>query len=204
MNRCLGVLLALACAGFANAERLVNVPTSHKTLKRSAQFDWVGDQGNRRSRRLSASLPVGESWEAAVGLEPDRRSKDTLTADLSYQILAPFVDTIPGIMVGVLDAGNSSRPGRSLYASITWDAGLDGELNSNFPAELTLGAGTGRFRGIYYGAMIPLADQLRLIAEHDSRNLQAGFELRPAKGFRLRWMFRQDQTLLSFGWTARF
>ncbi|MBL8087783.1 MAG: hypothetical protein JNM85_06900 [Chthonomonas sp.] len=194
----LGTLVAVVA--WADPGLVGEIPNAHKVLKRTLRLHGASSLNLRDRREFAVQAPIGEAWETA--LTYDERGRRA-SVDLAYQFLIPFPDAIPGISIGVVDLPNRTRDGRSLYLVATWQFGLQGESNGNVPAELTLGGGTGRYRGLLFGMKLPLTDRFSLTSQHDSRDLRAGFEFQATQELKFRIQFQQNRSLVSFDWTLR-
>lgn len=196
------LVLALTCVSFADT--LVRIPTAYKTLKGTVKVRQLANQGSVGRGLTEVSVPVLEGFELRLGRLHEKGMRAKTSASLSYQYLPPFTDTLPGIAFGVEDIADQTPQGRSAYVVVTWSLGLTGTLNQDVPAELTIGAGTNQYKGIFLGARIPFAKQLNFLFEHDSRDVSAGIEIKPAQNMALQWMFQQNRTQLGAWYVARF
>ncbi len=174
--RAYGVAVALLLVGAASADRLIFIPTGKKTPLGTLRGEWVAKahDPSRLSYSLGYGLTKALEVEAVRDALASDRSRDTL--NLSYSFLDPVVGFLPGLTVGVLDAADRTPQRRSFFVATTMRLGLDGDYNSDTPAELTLGGGTERFRGLFVGLSLPLTNRFRILAEHDSRSVRAGVE----------------------------
>jgi hypothetical protein len=108
-----------------------------------------------------------------------------------FQLLPDGVIT-PGIAVGMWDITNSSRWGRRAFFVVTKSL-RPGQFFIPKPlkgAELTLGAGTGRFSGVLGGLKVNLPAKFSLVAEYDSHRLNAGLWYNPVKPVKLKYEFQ--------------
>ncbi len=194
----------LGCLSLAQADTLVRIPTAYKTLKGTAKVRHLANQGAIGRGLTEVSLPVLEGFELRLGRIHERARGESDSISLSYQYLPPFTDTLPGIAFGIEDIADQTPQGRSAYAVVTWNLGLTGTLNQDVPAELTIGAGTNRYKGIFLGARVPFSKQFNFIIEHDSRDASAGIEIKPFQNVAVQWMFQQNRTQLGAWYVARF
>jgi hypothetical protein len=198
----LGACVALFAT--AQADRLFMVPTGTKVHLGTVRFETMFEQAKSGSRRDSVATAVGQSFDFELVSDRMGSRRGGGTFDFSYNFAFPVPDVSPGISVGMRDVLNRTVDGRGLYAAATFKYGQMDPFNSNSPAEVTVGAGMGAFRGAFVGFLLPVTDRFRLIAEHDSRRITAGVELRPIPAVSLKWMHRQDSSLLSLSWTVKF
>jgi len=174
--RAFGVAVALLLVGAASADRLIFIPTGRKTPLGTIRGEWIAKAHDTSHSTFS----LGYGLTKAIEVEAVRdalttgRGRDTL--NLSYSFLDPVVGFLPGLTVGVLDAADRTPQRRSFFVATTMRLGLDGDYNSDTPAELTVGGGTERFRGLFVGLSLPLTNRFRILAEHDSRSVRAGVE----------------------------
>jgi hypothetical protein len=64
---------------------------------------------------------------------------------------------------------------------------------------VVVGGFFGSMNGPFVGFTIPYTESFRLMAEHDTKHITAGFEFKPAKEACLRWMFRDSSVMWSGG-----
>jgi len=201
----MSLVLVLLLVRGAHADRLVNIPTGTKIHKRTVKLELMSKLGGGPNRRYYFGVPLGEVFDAQLVLDHDQRGRnDRLSVDASYNAFVPIPDLAPGVSIGIRDLMNQTHDGRAAYLAITNKYSQDGLYNMNTPAEVTWGLGTGGIRGGFFGVSLPFADQLRLIAEHDSFRLTAGFDVRPWRDLSIRWLFRQHETLLHVSLLLRF
>jgi len=200
MKVVLGLILLAPVA--ASADRLFELPTASKVRTGEWQFRHRAEQG--RLGRGSTGLATGMGEAVDLELIYLNARKPAGTLDLSYNLVPALADNLPGLSIGVQDAFARTAEGRGMYFVMTFKYNQFGTYNSNTPAEISIGAGGGRFKGVFFSAMLPLADQLRLVAEHDSRRLTAGLALQPRTDLKLHWMFRRDATLLGADYSYKF
>lgn len=197
--RSLALALVMAVSAGASADRLVQIPTGKKLPLNSVRPEllWTADRPSRLQGFLGVSLT--ESIDAELLTDKEGADPAVASLTLSYNFVVPVVDLTPGISFGVVDAFDRTEFGRGGFLALTWRLGLIGDLVQETPAEFTIGAVTNR--GAFVGLMLPLAQQIRLVAEHDGLRPTAGLELRPTRGVNVRWLFRERSTL--FGLSAQ-
>lgn len=191
-------------AAMAQADRIVFAPAATKLLNRQARLEYVWEPSKRD--RFDMYLAAGVTKDIEVEFQLDRFDRDVSlgTFSASYLYVPAIVDTAPGLALGVQDAMDRTRDGRMYYVALTYRMGLSGDFNSRTPMELTVGGGFGHRSGVFMGAQIPFTWQFRLLAEHDLRRVNAGFEFRPFHGFAVRTVWREGQSLISLRYTAKF
>jgi len=202
--RYLPVVLVAASATLAHADYVVTVPNARKILYKEFKVDYMWEA--RTKANVRTWMVYGLSPDIEVALTSETVSpRDTICSfDVSYSIAYPFVNKMPGLSVGAIDACNSSRDGRHFYVATSYDVGLIGQYNGNTPMTVVVGAFFGSMNGPFVGFSIPYTESFRLLGEHDSKHISAGFEFKPAKEASLRWMFRDSSVMWSVGFSGRF
>ena len=194
------VLLLLAVAPLALADRLLTIPTARKLLDGSLRFESL-----RRLDRLGTgtdylATAFGNGYEAEARLL-HRRGDDRATLDLTYNVVAAIPGFSPGIALGVQDLADQTRPGARLFGLFTnrveFGAG-------NVPFDVTVGLFVGRRVTPFVGAAVPLYAGLRLLAEHDGDMGRVGLEATPLRGLRARLVEGNGDLLGSLGYTVKF
>ena len=193
--------VTVCCFGFA--DRLIFIPTGKKTLKNKIFIEWIGGQDKRFQNQWFVGTGLGDSFDMELQYEDGRGIRRGLTGSFAYNYIVPVTDITPGISVGVRDIANRTSFGRYLYLAATFRLASEGLWTSDAPTEFTIGFGTQPLRGAFMGIVVPFAEQIRLLAEHDSVNLTAGLELKPIPGFGLRWLYRQNRNLIGLSWTVK-
>ncbi len=196
------VLLLLATrASFA--DRLVLSPRSIRTPSGSFRSEWMVAPSAKESRGF-LWLPVDRQFEAELAY--DRRSErdPVFTGGLTYFVTTPVPDALPGLSVGVRDLLNRTTEGRSGFVALTFRTDNFGDLQQKTPTEVSFGAisqGGGKF---FASAVLPFADQFRLLAEHDSVAMSVGLEVLPAPGLAARVLLRDNDHWFSLRWSQSF
>lgn len=198
----LATVLVLACC--AKADRLILIPTGNKLPFGKVRAEAIWSTRDRDHVQGFLGAGIGHSFDAELLYENISPNAQVGSFNFAYNYVVPVSDLTPGLSVGVRDALNKTRDGRSFYIASTFRIAPDGLYNENSPPELTIGFGTESLRGLFVGASLPFTDHFRLLAEHDSFRITAGFEIEPLPGLALRALYRQDETLLSVGYAVRF
>jgi hypothetical protein len=193
------VLLFLASAPLAAADRLMNVPVGRKIPYQTLRFEVAKNLAAGESLRTFTGIGIGRSFDMEIRSEHGRLVGPKIALDFSYNYLDPFIDFNPGVSVGVLDLFDQAQDGRRYFFAMTF---LHGE-GLEIPLETTLGAVFGRANGAIVGVKIPFGDQFRLMAEHDGFRINAGAELQLGPGVSLRAFSRGRETLLSLSGRVR-
>lgn len=200
--RALCVALAACCPWLAFADRLILIPTATKLQYGTYRLEHLFDQRGSGHTQQYAGFGIGMSFDMAL-TSGDLGGGHDASVDFAFHVLDPIVNFAPGVSVGVVDALDKTQDGRRGYVATTYRSGLDGAFNAFNPAEATLGVFFGSKNAWFAGAQLPFSDALRLLVEHDSYRLSAGVEIRPIKGWSLRWVQREDRQVWSLGLRGR-
>lgn len=198
----LALALISCMAALACADRLVSIPTGTKVFSNHFKLegiDWSDDHSRQASLTygLNASVEVGVSWFRPSGED------GKFTFDGAYNVVAPIIDTSPGISVGFLDGGNVTPQGRAVYLAATYRIGNDGEHNQEEPTELDFGFWSRKTGLMFVGVALPFSGSFRLVAEHDSNSLTAGAEFRPVDPLVIKVLARDGRPALGLTWSQR-
>lgn len=199
-TRSIALLLVICvCASSAFADRTLFSPKGTKLISNSFKIESVYSHKDRYSW---FAIGLSPQWEVEVGhFHESGQSNASISA--VYNIALPIMDISPGISFGVVDATNETIDGRAVFAAITYRYGNYGVLNQDVPTELTFGVWS-RTGGAFVSTSLPFADFLRLIGEHDGRQLRAGIDVRPIEGLSLKILFEPSRTLTGASFQARF
>lgn len=197
------VVALLGGAALASADRLITVPTGRKLPFGTVRYEFRAEPKQRGNEEHLFAAGIGTSFEIEARtswLEQDRGSG---TFDLAYNFIAPIPDLSPGISVGVQDALDQTEDRRRVYAAITFRPYFI-TANGDVPGEVTVGILQGEYTHPFVGVGIPLAREIRLLAEHNGFRLAAGVEYRPKPNLGFRFQTRGHQTLASLQLTTKF
>lgn len=185
------------------ADREITIPKGRRLTAGEWRAEILGVPGERT---LNAWLGTGLLDSLDVELSLTRTaSQDTVGSfDFSYNFAPPLIDVSPGLSFGVQDALNRTEDGRALYVATTYRYGNDGELNQDIPTEVSFGFWT-RTSGLFFiGARLPFSEHVILVAEHNSRRLAGGVELRPLRGVVFKTVFESGATALGLSLNHKF
>lgn len=193
---------ALLFAAFASADRLIKSPTGYglRSQEFRAEMWWTADRFDQgfAGYGLTSNLEIGATLDRGPG------NSDRFGLDFSYNYIRPILDYAPGLSVGVYDLMNETSEGRSVYLAATIRMGNFDPANQDVPTELTVG-GWSRHKGsAFVSFSLPFAEQFRLIAEYEGREISAGFDVRPLPGTYLRWVFTEGRPAYGAGIKIRF
>ncbi len=185
------LLIATTCL----ADRLVLTPRGKKILNQQVRIEYL-NEASREQGYIWLGYGVNDLVELELVSDYFADFELSPSLNASYNIVPPVTDIAPGISVGMLDTLNRTELGRAAYFAITFRLGNWDELNQDVPTEFTLGFWD-RDAGVVFGSVsLPISTQLSLIAEHDSTNLTAGFQVSPDPDLDLRVLFRKSQVML--------
>lgn len=193
-----------ALSVFSAAERLIFLPVGDRYSNRDVRIESLLDTKSYDPKYTFIGFGFGNAFDAEVTFLTERPGLgDEGLVDLSYNYLPAIPDLGLGISVGIQDVMNHGA-GRSLYVAISIRANNYEDYNADTPSELTIGAGTGRYKGLFAGARLPVTNGIRFLVEYDSERMTAGLELQPLRGVLVRWIARDRETLVGATFTKRF
>lgn len=198
------LILLAACSSVAVAERLLFLPMGDRYANRDVRIESLLDGKSLDHRYTFLGFGFGNAFDAEVTfLDGMSGQGDEGLVDLSYNYIPAIPDFGVGISIGVQDVMNHGT-GRSFYVAISNRSNNYEDFNANTPSEITIGVGTGRYRGLFAGARLPATDSLRFLVEYDSHKMTSGLELQPTQGLLLRWVVRGRETLVGATFSKRF
>lgn len=187
------LLLGLSLfAPVAGADELISIPTGLRVPEDQWSLRYSSAQALRGKYRTSLAhgvLGVGEGRVECFDGRPD--------FSFGYQLLPSLADKLPGLMIGIEQVGNQFR-GRSAYAAMTFEFNQYGERNAESPVQFTIGGGSGRLAGLFFGLKLPATNEFSLISEYDTSEIAAGVELKLRRDLKTQWVFRRGSTTLQF------
>lgn len=183
---------------------MIFTPKATKLRSDRVQLDSFLLNGNSGNRTTYLGVGLGESFDFELVDNQKPGLSHRFSLDFSYNFLSPIADLAPGISFGVQDLLDRSDLGSGFYGAITWRLNNVDPINAATPVEFTIGAGTGRFRGAFVNARFPISNAVRIITEHDSREVSGGIELMPNSSVRLRYTVRGDENFTSFSLSLKF
>lgn len=180
MRTVFGVAAILLTAGSARADQLIQIPTADRVPGFAAEY--LHRVEGRSEGYGTAFIPAGLAFELMFRHYNNLDFSHDVEGGGMLQLLPDGIVT-PGIAVGVWDVTNSSPWGRRAFLVLTKgiDQGQWGAPPFIRRTQLTLGLGTGRFGGPLAGIRFDLPARFSLIAEYDSRRLNAGVRFSPVK-----------------------
>lgn len=193
-------MIGASAAGWA--DRVVTVPRGDKVRDGAFQLVTLFDRGSERfDHRFTVGF--GQAYEIELSSTAGSTGPARGTLGFSYNFLPAFIDLSPALTFGVDDLADQLPGGPSFWATALFRLSLDGDYNYDVPLEFTLGAGTGRYRGLFLAVNLPVSDQFRLVGEQRGRDLTAGLEIRPTRGLTIQWLHRRSGPLFGLSYTTR-
>ena len=201
--RFLASLVAVFIAASSFADRLILIPTGKRLLKDQYRIDLLTEP-SRDNTYGWFGTGLGHSFDVELTGESLDTDGIVSSLDFSYNYISPVTDFAPGISVGVQDMADHTDRGRNVYLAVTFRSGNYGEHNQDVPTEVTFGFWS-RHEGLMFGGVVlPFSKHLKLLAEHDSHQFTAGFQVSPTDNVDFRFMFRESQVLLGMRIQKRF
>ncbi|MFN8138293.1 MAG: hypothetical protein U0R49_00680 [Fimbriimonadales bacterium] len=191
MRRLLIPLVVCFCA-CACADRVINTPTGYTLQPGEFRLDYHRSGTKFQDQNAYAAVGVIPYLEFGLQYEDFDHARPQATFDAQYSLIQPYPDLLPGVSVGMLDVLNLTERGRVVFLAATFQFNLTESWSYRERINLTIGAGTG-LRGAFMSLNWPIYTRLAFIAEHDSRDLSAGFDFEPVAGFGIRALVRNNK-----------
>jgi hypothetical protein len=167
------------------AEPLIQIPTADLVVAPKGEYRQRVD--GTQEGYGSLSLPFGLAYELDFRYYNDEDGSHNVEGGIMFQLLPDGVIT-PGIALGLWDVTNSGPWGRRGFFVVTKSL-RPGQLFVRRPLQrlqFTLGSGTGRLGGPLGALRADLPGGFSLIAEYDSRRLNAGVWFTPLRPLTLK------------------
>lgn len=197
-----GSLLASA----ASADQLIQTPTAD--IVSGVKGEYMHRFEGREDEGYGTLLfRAGLAYELAFRYNNNLDRDHSVEAGGQFQLLPDGVIT-PGIAVGMWDVTNSSPWGRRAFFVIT--KGLrPGTSPVPLPRfidqlQLNVGAGTGRFSGIFASAKVDLPARFSLVGEFDARRFNAGLWYTPIQQVTLKAELQNGNPYFGGNFNLRF
>lgn len=203
MTRLAVIAATLGFAAIASADRVITVPTARKIPVGTFRYEFraVPTAGGAHENLLG--FGVNQYFEMEMRTSSLRGGQERGTFDLAYNVIAPIPELAPGISFGVQDVMNETEDHRRYYAAITWRP-IVTTATGDMAADVTIGAIQGKYMYPIVGLNVPLAQQVRLLVEHNGIRPAAGIEIRPQRNLAFRIQFRETKNLASVQYTHKF
>jgi len=196
-----GALLMPAGAG---ADQLIQIPTADRVSAPTGEYKRRAD--GKGEGYGTVFVPAGLSYELMLRYYDDLDGEHRIEGGGQLQVL-PDGFVTPGIAIGMWDVTNSSPWGRRAFFVLTKSLtqGQFGMVPKPLErVQLTFGTGTGRLSGIFAGARFDLPHRLSLVAEYDTRRLNAGVWFSPIRPVTLKAELQNGNPFLGGELRARF
>ncbi|MCH8273999.1 MAG: hypothetical protein IH851_04345 [Armatimonadetes bacterium] len=202
--RVLAACLLVATVTTAHADRVVFLPTGYTLQPGEIRVEFLRETRTPAQTLVYVQAAVMPFLEVQGVWEDLPGSGAAASLNVQYSITQPFPDVLPGVSVGVLDLLGETGAGFSLFTAITWQTGIFSNWATTESANITIGYGTGRFRGAFVALELPMFQGVTFIGEHDSRELIAGLEFEPVNGIALRVLVRERGPLIGVQFRRKF
>ena len=201
-------LLAVSClslvCGIAFADELIDIPTARKIATEDFRYEFRAQPITKGDMQHFLGIGLGKSFELDIREVQDYGMSPVTSFDFSYNFMAAFPGgEIPGISLGVQDGSNLTQDGRRFFAVTTFRNTMD-EIAGSVYADITLGFQVGSKTSPFVGVAVPFAPSVYLLAEDSGFRLNTGIEFRPSARMSLRFIVRNQETLLSLSASGRF
>jgi hypothetical protein len=194
----------LATVSVAHAERLIYIPTARKIPFGMIKYEFRAEP--RIDGQVENYLGVGLTsfFELEIRSQNLQLDRQVGTFDLTYNYLSPFTNLTPGIAFGIQDIMSKTAEGSRPFLAITFRQGFFA-IGGEYDADLTLAVSVARGR-VYpeVGVSIPFSEGVRLLAEHDGFRVSTGLEVHPLRNVALKFIVREQSSLLGFSIQHRF
>lgn len=185
------------------ADRVVFTPTGQKLLNDTVKIEYLNFAPQDYTYGW-LTYGFGTNYEIELYGENLDTKRIVNGLNFSYNLFPAFKDTTPGISFGVIDLLGDTEDGRAFYAAFTFELQNYDPGNQDVPTELSFGFWSGRQGLIFANARMPFSEKLWLLAEHDSRSINAGVEVRPIDEARIRLLFRDGRPGFGLALQKRF
>jgi hypothetical protein len=169
-------LAALAlCASGARADRLIWIPTAATGRLQAEYMTRVsGSEGV-----LTGQIGLGRQVELLARHYRNFDDDDTTEIGGQYVVL-PEGFVTPGVAIGVWDVADEGPRGRRIFGVVTKTVPVVNALPLGInDIKVHAGIGSNALSGVFFGAEASIPFGLRLYAEYDARNLNAGLAWSP-------------------------
>jgi hypothetical protein len=173
LHRLLGILTLALCAGSARADRLIWIPTAGVGR---IQGEYMAEADGKRGV-LTAQAGFRQ-FELLGRLYKDFEDKDRTEIGGQYVVLPEGFAT-PGVAVGVWDVGDNGPRGRRFFGVVSKSLEPINWLPFLSGVKVHGGIGSNQLSGLFFGAEAGIPLGLRLYAEYDSNDWNAGLSWSP-------------------------
>jgi hypothetical protein len=186
------IFFAVCVAAASWGERLFRIPTGFILSKGEFRLEFDSPFHSSQIHHEWLQYGITDHFELQMSSDSGPGIDSRQGLDIAYNILPPILEELPGISLGVRDLFDRTDQGRSYYLVTTFRTALENSPAGEKQLFLHFGYGVGGIKGVFVGLDLPLANNLSVQAEHDSRQISAGLLWNPAKALGIR-LFMQDQ-----------
>ncbi|MEO0248584.1 MAG: hypothetical protein ABIN58_03360 [candidate division WOR-3 bacterium] len=169
------------------ADRLIQIPTGAILYPARLKFEFAFQGDDSRRRRWDLNLRVNDYVEVEGNWLESRTAPSLTVWNLHVNLYPEIPGYAPGISVGVRDLTERTAEGAGYYLAFSYRVPMLGKQPLSRDLILHIGVGVRFFRGLFIGIEAPLSDHLLILAEHDSRQLNAAFAWEPVSNLQFRW-----------------
>jgi hypothetical protein len=180
----LGFIAALALSsGVARADKLIWIPTAG--ISHLGQVEYMTEADGKRGV-LTGQVGLAKQFELLVRHYRNFSPSDKTEVGGQFTILPEGFAT-PGIAIGVWDVANDGPRGRRVFGVISKSLPVVNKLPVGFhDIKVHAGIGSNQLSGIFLGGEAGFPFGFGVLAEYDSRHVNAGLSWSPISLIRLK------------------
>jgi|GEM_PF-6308274 len=203
--RFIGVVFAFTISTtFALASNAIFTPIAQVLQTRELNLQGYYATGDRLVEVGQLGLGLGKGFEARFTDSQFQQGSGRQSVDIQYLYLSPFGDESPGITFGVNDLFNVTPDRIRGYVGVSYQVGLNADLNESLSAIVTVGVFIGHRTAPFTSVIIPFGTSFDARLEDDGDRINAGFNLKLGYGFELRAITRGQRTMLGLNFNKNF
>jgi hypothetical protein len=208
MRAALTLAAAAALSPFAQADRLLFIPTARKLPNWTFRAEGFYNPGAVQWQIGYAYLALPPNYELEFrderfGATAGNKGQGGATFDFTYNVVSPISDIAPGLAFGVQDALGTTPDGRRFFAAISTNTSMDTDLSHRLYIQTTLGVFAGKRTSPFLGESVPFGTSLRLLLEHNGYRPALGLELKPLRDLAFRYLIRDTAGYFSVQFTQK-
>lgn len=159
---------------YAYGDYLINTPIANSLALKKFKISTKYNGGKHSWERLTLAKSLFDGFEMRFSEPYISPGTKNAVVDFSYNIVPMIGSQVPGISVGVMDAGSEKALRRQFFVVATQQIDLDTDLNTDLRAQVSIGFEAGHKSNPFLGLEIPFGSQLKLLAEDDGISVNAG------------------------------
>jgi len=179
------------------ADRLIRIPTGSLISPARAKAELGIENGSSSLTRYEVGLRVNDFFEIDGSRYELTNGKTIDAFHFQVNLYPEILNYAPGISVGVRDLFHKTPEGTGYYMALSYRVPLLGEQPLDRDLVLHLGYGWRGVNGFFMGVEAPLTNQLLILAEHDTRHLNAALVWQPMNALQVRWNAIDRRTSIS-------